>query len=226
MSIARRVGMVVGAALLVSMSGAALALDKNVGSGFLSDYGLLADDPDYPESMIWVSPKAASGSYTSVIVDPVVTHLSSVLIEEGAKPDPKLLNETVAYLQDAVAREFAAAGWSVVDQPGENTLRYRAAITGIKAEGGGASTNPVNYLPAVFVVRTVTGAGTTESATAHIFMESSYSDSLTGEVVGEVLQGATGDSVQGDDISLGNVKGVLDEWAKKAGEASAEAILQ
>ena len=98
-----------------------------------------------------------------------------------------------------------------------------AAITGIDAEAGERSRNPVNYLPAVFVVRQISGSGSSRTMSVHIFMESYYSDSLTGEVIGEVLQGATGDSVSGDAISLDNVKGVLDEWAQKAGEGSAKA---
>jgi len=206
----------------VALSGAApaLAAEDAAGSGFLPDYGKLAKDPDYPESKMWVSPEAKSGNYASIIVDPVAIHLSAALIKDGARPDPNLLNEVVGYLQDALNKEFAVAGWKVVDKPTDNSLRYRAAITGIKAEGGG-NTNPVDFLPAIFVLRTVTGAS---SAKAHVFMESYYSDALTGDVVAEVLQGAAGSSVGGDQISLDNVKGVLDQWAKKAAEGSAKAL--
>ena len=196
------------------------AYAEDAGSGFLSDYGKLQSDPKYPGSKSWVSPDAKSAGYVSIIVEPVVSHLSPALIEDGAKPDPQLLNETAAYLEDALKRDFAAAGWKVVDQPADHTLRYRAAITGIKADGGGVD-SPVDMLPAVFVVRTVSGAN---QAQAHIYMESQYLDALTGEVVGEVIQGAEGDAVSGDSIALSNVQGVLDQWSAKAGEASMKAL--
>ena len=62
------------------------------------------------------------------------------------------------------------------------------------------------------------------SAKAHVFMESHYSDALTGDVVGEMLQGAAGSSVSGDKISIDDLKGVLDQWARKAAEGSAKAL--
>lgn len=217
MNVLRVLAVIVCASVALCGTLSAFAAD-GVGSGFLPDYGKLAKDPSYPESKSWVSPKAKSGNYQSIIIDPVVSHLSPALIKDGARPDPDLLNETVSYLQDALKREFAAAGWKVVDQPADNSLRYRAAITGISAKGGMGS-NPVDFLPAIFVVRTVTGAN---NAKAHIFMESYYSDGLTGDVMAEVLQGAEGTSVSGEKISLENLKGVLDKWAKKAGEGSAK----
>ena len=92
--------------------------------------------------------------------------------------------------------------------------RYRAAITGISAEGG-LDSNPLHYVPAVFLVRAASGQ---DSKKAHINMESYYSDSVTGQTLGEVIQAATGESVSGDQITLDNLKGAVDKWAKKAAE--------
>jgi len=49
-------------------------------------------------------------------------------------------------------------------------------------------------------------------------MESYYTDSVTGQTLAEVMQAATGESVSGDQITLDNLKGVVDKWAKKAAE--------
>lgn len=55
---------------------------------------------------------------------------------------------------------------------------------------------------------------------AHIFMESEYSDSLTGTPVAVVMQSAAGSSMSGGDagITLGHLKDVLDGWATKAAQ--------
>jgi hypothetical protein len=188
-------------------------------SGFLADYSRLEPDPDYPGSKLWVNPQAQIGSYEAIMIDPVVVHLSPGLIENGARPNAELLNEVLAYLHDSLVREFAKQ-MKILDKPGDGVVRYKAAITGITAEGG-IGGSPVNYLPAVFVLRTATGQNT---AKAHIYMEASYTDSVTGAPVGEVIQAATGDKVKDNaGITLGDLKEVLDKWAVKAAEGFAKA---
>lgn len=71
-------------------------------------------------------------------------------------------------------------------------------------------------LPVVFIVKTATGQNSTK---AHIYMESYYTDSVTGQTLGEVIQAATGKSVSGKEITIDNLKAALDKWAKKAAEA-------
>lgn len=108
-------------------------------------------------------------------------------------------------------REFGTR-FTVTDKPGDGVLRYRAAITGAKPEVEGGK-NPLSYVPVMFVVRTATGAN---NAKAHLFMESIYTDSLTGEVIGEVVQSTFGGETDAKQVSLESLKPVLDQWAKKA----------
>ncbi len=76
-------------------------------------------------------------------------------------------------------------------------------------------------LPAVFALRTVTGQNVTK---ANLHMEAAYTDSVTGGLVGELIQAATGGEVQDNaDMTLGHLKGVLDKWAVKAAEGFAKA---
>jgi len=124
------------------------------------------------------------------------------------------VNEVTDYFHGALVREFKKQKWNVVDAAGDDVTRYRAAITGISAEGGLGS-NPINYMPAVFVLRAASGKDSTK---ANINMESYYSDSLTGQTLVEIMQAATGKSVYGDQITLANLKGAVDQWAKKAAE--------
>ena len=151
-------------------------------SGFLSDYSRLKANPRYPASSDWIDQRAPLEKYDAMFIDPVTVRLSSGLVQSGARPDPKLLNEVLVYLRNALEREFSKHV-KIVKQAGDNVLHYRAAVTGIRTEGGIGS-NPANILPAVFVLRTVSGRN---DVRAHLFMEAEYSDSLTGAPVGAVM---------------------------------------
>jgi len=196
------------------LTGPAMLYAADVDSGFLPDYTRLKDDPDHPGSKDWINPDAKLGQYTAIIIDPVTVHLSPGLIKDGVRPDAQLLNQVTDYFHGALVSAFKNQKWSVVDKAGDNVTRYRAAITGISAEGG-LDSNPLHYVPAVFLVRAASGQ---DSKKAHINMESYYSDSVTGQTLGEVIQAATGESVSGDQITLDNLKGAVDKWAKKAAE--------
>ncbi len=65
------------------------------------------------------------------------------------------------------------------------------------------------------LLSSVSGANDKKS---HVNMESIYTDSVTGEVLAEVLQRATGKSVSGENLTLENIKEVLDKWARKAAD--------
>ena len=201
------------------LTGPAMLYAADVDSGFLPDYTRLKDDPDHPGSKDWINPDAKLGQYTAIIIDPVTVHLSPGLIKDGVRPDVELLNEVTDYFHGALVSAFKNQKWNVVDKAGDNVTRYRAAITGISAEGG-LDSNPLHYVPAVFLVRAASGK---DSKKAHINMESYYSDSVTGQTLGEVIQAATGESVSGDQISLDNLKGAVDKWAMKAAEGFTKA---
>ena len=191
----------------------------DVDSGFLPDYTRLKPDPDYPNSKDWINPEARLGHYNAIIIDPVTVHLSPGLIKDGVRPDAELLNRVTDYFHGALVSAFKNQKWNVVDKAGDNVARYRAAITGINAEGG-LDSNPLHYMPAVFLVRAASGKTSTK---AHINMESSYSDSVTGQTLGEIIQAATGKSVSGDQITLDNLKDAVDKWAMKAAEGFTKA---
>ena len=191
----------------------------DVDSEFLPDYTQLKVDPDHPGSKNWVNPEVRLGQYNAIIIDPVTVHLSPGLIKSGVRPDAELLNQVTDYFHGALTREFKNQKMNVVDKAGDDVTRYRAAITGITATGG-LDSNPLHYMPAIFLVRAASGKTRKK---ANIHMESYYSDSVTGQTLGEVLQAATGESVSGDQITLDNLNDAVDKWAKKAAEGFTKA---
>jgi len=203
-----------GVVLALSSSACSPTPDA-VRSGFLCDYSKLKRYPSYPGSSDWIDQTAPLKKYNAMIIDPVTIRLSSGLVDNGAQPDPELLNKVLVYLHNALKREFSKQV-KIVKQPGDNVVHYRAAITGITTEGG-VTSSATNVLPVVFALRTVTGMNDVK---AHLFMESEYSDSLTGTPLAAVIQPAVESSVSGDDagITVGHLKDVLDGWAIKAAE--------
>lgn len=213
----------IGVALTLSCTSIVQASDA-ARSGFLGDYSKLKENPRYPGSSDWIDQSAGLKKYDAMIIDPVTIRLSSGLVRRGARPDPKLLDEVLVYLRNALERELSKHV-KIVRQSGDNVVRYRAAITGVATEGGIGS-SAANILPAMFVLRTVSGRNDIK---ARLYMESEYSDSLTGTPVAAVMQSAVGGSVSGGSsgfgessgnaqITLNHLRGVLDDWARKAGQ--------
>ena len=89
-------------------------------------------------------------------------------------------------------------------------------LTGI-AVARDTGDSALDYLPAVFVLRSTGGLN---SEKAHIFMESIYTDAISGQVLAEIVQGARGGSVKDSSVALEHLKGVLDQWAAKAAQGS------
>ena len=199
--------LVASATVLALSSSIPACADDSARSGFLSDYGKLEPNPDYPGSRDWTADGVSTAAYDAMIIDPVTIRLGKGLIDDGAQPDAELLSEVLSYLHDALRREFSKH-MRIVEQPGANVVHYRAAITGVSTKGGlGSSAG--NLLPAVFVLRTVSGRN---NVRARLFMEAEYSDSLTGAPVGATMQSAVGGSGVSDDsrttgITLEHLKG-------------------
>jgi hypothetical protein len=61
----------------------------------------LKENPSYPGSSDWIDHSAPLDKYDAIIIDPVNIRLSRGLVENGARPDPKLLNEVLVYLRNA-----------------------------------------------------------------------------------------------------------------------------
>ena len=187
-------------------------------SGFLPDYSKLSRDPNHANTLEWIIPDFAKTEYTGIIIAPVVTHLDPKLVKDGVKLDPEVMNRITSYFHQALVREFSRY-LTVTDTAGNDVLRYRAAITGVDANRD-MGDNPLDFLPIVLVARTAAGAN---SVKAHVFMESLYSNSMNGQLVGEVVQSATGEAAA-EGISLDSVKSALDAWAKKAADGTHNAM--
>lgn len=202
-----------------SADSASKSADHAKFSGFLSDYSNLKLNPNFKNTLDWVSPDLAGSNYSAIIIEPVVTHLDPALMEAGAKPNAQVLNPITEYFHQALTGIQQILHRHRQGKAGNGVMRYRAAITGVDAERD-MGDNPLDFLPVILVARTATGAN---SLKARIFMESIYTDSVTGQVQAKLVQSATGGDTA-KEISIDSVRSALDARAKKAAEDTKAAL--
>ncbi|MBW2354930.1 MAG: DUF3313 domain-containing protein [Deltaproteobacteria bacterium] len=97
-------------------------------SGFLHDYSNLKPDPDDESLLWWEKENVDWKQYNRLMIDPVVIYLHPEA--EHRQIDPDILKELTDYFRNSVIAEVQDA-YPVVDKPGPDVLRIRAAITDI-----------------------------------------------------------------------------------------------
>jgi hypothetical protein len=147
--------------------------------------------------MRYIAPKLRD--YNAYIVDPVQ-------ISAGDKHlDPEQRAEVARYLQDAMVRVLEEGGYQVVSEPGVGVARFRVAITGIQDAKWYLNVHPGTK---------VTGAGRGGAS-----MEAEVIDSVSGEQLAAAIRAGKAKQFELNPFStIDDVKGVIDRWAKDAGE--------
>jgi hypothetical protein len=172
------------------------------GSGFLKDYSLLQRDPD-DESLLWWEKEGVDWKrYKKLMIDRVVVYYNPAA--ENRQIEPDVLKELTDYFRTVVIEEVQDT-YPVVDAPGPDVLRIRAAITDLI---------PAN--PFVNIVMTVGVAVPVDMGGAS--MEAMFLDSTTNELLGAVVDCKKGTPV---DINMlkgfttwGYAKGAFRDWAE------------
>ena len=122
-------------------------------SGFLSDYSKLQPAQDNPKTRLWIDKSFDFKPYTKILLDPVEVWVSPTSQYKGASPD------ALKRMSDNFSASFKKAlqpGYQLVDKAGPDVLHIKLAVTGINLVK--PETNPANFLPIVFIARTVSGA--------------------------------------------------------------------
>ncbi len=172
------------------------------GSGFMKDYSRLQPDSE-DESLKWWEKEGVDWKrYNKLMIDPVVVYFHPDAKNRQIEPD--VLKELTDYFRTVVIEEVQET-YPVVDKPGPDVLRIRAAIT--------------DLVPANPFVNLVTTAGMGISVDmGGASMEAMFIDSTTNEVIGEVIDSKKGTPV---DINMlkgfttwGYAKGALRDWAE------------
>jgi hypothetical protein len=169
------------------------------GSGFLKDYSKLQTDPD-DESLKWWEKKGVDWKrYKRLMIDPVVVYYNPEA--ENRQIEPDVLKELTDYFRTVVIKEVQDS-YPVVDRPGPDVLRIRAAIT--------------DLVPANPFVNVVTTAGIGVPVDmGGASMEAMFLDSMTHELLGAVVDSKKGTPIDVKGFTTwGHAKGAFKDWAK------------
>ncbi len=120
--------------LLISLT--ASAAEKIPQSGFLGDYSGLKPGPKGGANWVYLKKDIEPGKYKKIMFDQVTFYLKKDVKDQGIQPDD--IKELTEAFDNAV-RENIGKYYPLVDQPGPDVLRIRAAITDLVPSKPGMS---------------------------------------------------------------------------------------
>ena len=203
----------VGATILLASYATATLAEDSKNSGFLKDYSLLKQEQDSASSPVqrYINPKLSSGSYKKIIIDPVVYFPEA---QPSEKVDAETLAEIKSYLTDTL-RQKVGDQIPLVDQPGPGVVQMRTAITGVAAQKQGLK--PYELVPIGFLISRMK----TAKLDSAVNVEVELLDSVSGELLGEVVKQGVGDAVDAAadaKLTFSDVQPVLDRWSIQAAD--------
>ncbi len=192
---------VLAVVLMVVQCGCSAKLGRQ--TGFLSDYSRLDRQSDVSYRYIGSN----LGAYSQFIVDPVKVHF-----HEGSKGG-KLSAEDITDLQNYMHAAIVSAisdRYSIVYRPGPGVARLRFALTDLKKS---------KVLQNIYPTSKLLGSGLGGAS-----LEAELVDSRDGTQIGAVVESQLGERLSLDGLSTwGDVKAIMDGWAKRFRERLDEA---
>jgi len=163
-------------------------------SGFLVDYSQLAPGGGDRAALIYVDPIVDFKKYDSLMFDRVSVWLSPEA--ETRDVDPAVLKKMSDYFRNALV-DAVKDGYTVVDQPGPNVIRVRAAITDVEPSDPVAKAVSVDNI----------GTGGAEA-------EMELLDSISSERLAAAIDIRAGGKPASRDV-WEDTKEAFDYWAKR-----------
>lgn len=182
-------------------------------SGFLKNYTQLAPEKDAlgVERRVWISPKLTRDNYQKILLEQVTFYPEP---QPTDKVSMDTLNQIRSYGDNALRTALASIA-PLVDAPGPGVLRVRVAITGASVQG--AKLEPYQLIPAAFVLTMAARAAGASQDSAQLAVESEGTDSVTGELLFEVVRQAQGIQLQSNEsLTVQMVEPKIDEWVSSA----------
>jgi len=208
-SIKRSLGiMLVGAALVAVPVANAVAQD----SGFLKDYSKLqmVKDSEGVERRVWISEKLTRENYKAVLLDPVTFYPKE---QPNEQVSLDVLNDIRAYI-DAALRETVAKALPMAPAAGPGVVRARVALT---AASVNKDLKAYQLIPVAFVFSMAKRAAGQTEYPVKLYVEAEVTDSVTGEVLSQMVREAQGIQVKGNEqVTLAMARPYIDRWKDAA----------
>ncbi|MGS1109009.1 DUF3313 domain-containing protein [Achromobacter anxifer] len=192
---------------------------QNYSTSLGENQSRLKQDPDWSAGMVWVrpGPPVASQYQKKLILEPVQYIQGDRPDELDMKQDSAMRERVLAYLNEAIRREFQQAGYQLLSQPAPHALRLSAAITGTFRND--RDPRMMEYIPIGFVIgQTVKAAGYRDQS-ARLLLEAALRDANTNELLITSLGTVTGGNLPADrKPTADDVRSAIDDWARHARE--------
>ncbi|MEW6742113.1 MAG: DUF3313 domain-containing protein [Planctomycetota bacterium] len=204
---------VVAAAIILSGCAATHQARSVETSGFLKDYSILHEGESGEALLIYKNPNADLSRYDKVLIEPVeIWRAADSELEDFPEEDGQRLG---TYLHDALKRELEK-DFQIVSEPGNGTLRIRAAIT--EASGSSAPLNMITtVVPIGIAVSAVTRVATgTAAFVGAASAEGEITDSATGELLFAGVDRRVGTKrIRGSWSQWEDVEEAFNYWAER-----------
>jgi len=208
-SIKRSLGiMLVGAALVAVPVANAVAQD----SGFLKDYSKLqmVKDSEGVERRVWISEKLTRENYKAVLLEPVTFYPKE---QPNEQVSLGALNDIRAYI-DSALRETVTKTLPTAPAAGPGVVRTRVALT---AASVNKDLKPYQLIPVAFVFSMAKRAAGQTEYPVKLYVEAEVTDSVTGEVLSQMVREAQGIQVKGNEqVTLAMARPYIDRWKDAA----------
>ena len=208
-SIKRTLGiMLVGAALVAVPVANAVAQD----SGYMKDYSKLkmVTDSKGVERRVWISEKLTRENYKAVLLDPVTFYPKE---QPNEQVSLSALNDISAYI-DAALRETVTASLPTAPAAGPGIARVRVALT---AASVNKDLKAYQLIPVAFVFTMAKRAAGASEYPVKLYVEAELTDSVTGEVLSQMVREAQGIQVKGNEqVTLAMARPYIDRWKDAA----------
>ncbi len=180
-------------------------------SGFLGDYSDLRKGKKGEPQLIYINPQVDWAHYDAI-------HIESVTLWRNEKTDD-VPEEEQQRLTDYLFRslhEHLSEDYKIVDEPGPNVLRLRAAIT--EAKGAKAVMNTItSVIPQLRLLTTIVGMSAgTSVLVGKAGIEGEITDSMSGQRLMAALDQRQGTkAVRGGVKTWSDVKLATEFWAEQ-----------
>jgi len=202
---------VVAAALLTGCATTRQSRGVGAESGFLGDYSDLQPGGKDEPQLIYIRPDVDWARYDAIQIDSVTLWLDSKT-EDIPKEEQQQLTD---YLYNALY-EHLSRDYKIVDHPGPNVLRLRAAIT--EAKGSKVVMNTItSIVPQLRLLTTIVGMSAgTSVLVGKAGVEAELTDSMTGRRLMAGLDERQGTkAIRGGIKKWSDVKLAFDFWAER-----------
>jgi hypothetical protein len=186
-------------------------------SGFLRDYDRLEKVQGEEGVLRWVKPDVDWIQYTRFMVDPIQFRVPPAH-ETDAQPRPEIVAAARSDFRGALIRELGSR-YVITDKPGIGVARLRVALTAV--DPNLREIKSWEFIPVVFLETGAPETNGSHGKNLRVFMEEALSDSVSGKLLSEAIQGRTSREVGSAKLVEANaedMKPVLDFWASEAAE--------